>query len=85
MYIIWIMLVFVALCTIRLIKGPSLWDRLLAVNLIFIKVIIIIIVFASLQEIIYLLDFAIIFVLLAFICTFFTARFLLGRAKEGEK
>jgi multisubunit Na+/H+ antiporter MnhF subunit len=31
----------------------------------------------------YLLDFAIVYVLLAFISTFFTARFLLRRAKEG--
>jgi multicomponent Na+:H+ antiporter subunit F len=81
MYILWVMLVFLALCIVRVIKGPSIWDRLLGVNLIYSKIVIIIIVFSSFQETAYLLDLAIIYVLLSFISTFFTARFLLGRAK----
>ena len=85
MYVIWIMLAYLALCVIRVIKGPSIWDRFLGVNLVYTKIVIIIIVFASIHETAYLLDFAIVYVLLAFISTFFTARFLLGRAKGGGK
>ena len=83
MYIIWVMLVFLALCIIRVIRGPSIWDRVLGVNLIYTKIVIIIITFSSIHETAYLLDFAIVYVLLAFISTFFTARFLLGRTKGG--
>jgi len=79
------MLAYLALCVIRVIKGPSIWDRFLGVNLVYTKIVIIIIVFASIHETAYLLDFAIVYVLLAFISTFFTARFLLGRAKGGGK
>ena len=85
MYVLWILLLFCALCIVRVLRGPSIWDRLLGVNLVFTKVVLIIIVFASIHEMAYLLDFAIVCVLLAFISTFFTARFLLGRAKGGEK
>ena len=85
MYITWIMLVFLAMCFIRVIKGPSIWDRLLGVSLIYSKIVIIIIIFASIHEEAYFLDFAIVYVLLAFISTFFIARFLLGRIKGGSK
>jgi len=83
MYILWIMLFFIALCIVIILRGPSLWDRFLGVNIIYTKIIIIIIIYASSHEMAYLLDFAIVYVLLAFISTFFTARFLLRRAKEG--
>ena len=82
--ILWIMLVFMSLYMIRVIRGPSVWDRLLGWNLVSSKIIIIIIIFASIHETAYLLDFAIVYVLLGFISTLFTARFLLGRTKGGE-
>ena len=83
-YILWIMLIFMALYMIRVVRGPSVWDRLLGMNLISSKIIIIIIIFASFHEAAYLLDFAIVYVLLGFISSLFTARFLLGRIRGGE-
>lgn len=83
MYVLWIMFVFIVLCIVIIIRGPSLWDRFLGVNIINTKIIVIIIIYASYHKMAYLLDFAIVYVLLAFISTFFTARFLLRRTKEG--
>ena len=84
MYILWVMLVFLSLYIVRIIKGPSIWDRLLGFNLISTKIVIMIILLASLYETGFLLDFAIAYALLGFICIMFTARFLLWRAKGGK-
>ena len=84
MYLLWIMFVFLSLYIVRIVKGPSIWDRLLGLNLMSTKIVIIIIIFASLNETAYLLDFAIVYALLGFIGIFFTARFLLGRTKGGR-
>ena len=83
MYILWVMLLFLSLYIVRIVKGPSVWDRLLGLNLISTKIVIIIIIFASFHETSYLLDFAIVCVLLGFIGTIFISRFLLGRVKGG--
>ena len=83
MYILWVMLLFLLLYIVRIVKGPSIWDRLLGMNLISTKIVIIIIIFASFQDTAYLLDFAIVYVLLGFIGTIFISRFLLGRVKGG--
>jgi len=64
---------------IRVIIGPSVWDRLLGLNLIASKIIIIIILFAAINEMTFLLDFAIIYALSGFIGTIFIALFLSER------
>lgn len=75
---------------IRVIRGPSVWDRLLGMNLILSKTIIIIIVFATIFETTFLLDFAIIYALSGFIGTIFLALFLSqrnlqkGRGRRGQ-
>ena len=81
MYIIWVLLAYVALYIWLVIKGPSIWDRLLGLNLISIKIILIIAIYASVMELAYLLDFAIVYALLGFISTIFTALFLLQNSK----
>ena len=83
--ILWIMLAFLSLYVVRIIKGPSIWDRLLGLNLISTKIVLIIIIYASLQDTAYLLDFAIAYGILGFIGLMFTARFLLGRITGGKK
>ena len=88
-YILWIVVSFLLFSVARSIKGPSVWDRMLGMNLISTKVIIIIIVFASSQGIAYLLDFAIIYTLTGFIGTIFISSFIAERIKadknrEGE-
>jgi len=82
MYIFWIMFIFLFLYIIRIVLGPSIWDRLLGLNLISTKIIIIIVLYASWQDTSYLLDFAIGYILLGFIGTIFIARFLLGRMRK---
>jgi len=88
MIILWIMFALLAFYLIRVIRGPTVWDRLLGMNLITTKVIVVIIVFASLFDIAFLLDFAIVYSLMGFISTIFIALFLsekkLGR-KRGKK
>ena len=85
MYIILsIMLIYLVLYMIRVVKGPSIWDRLLGLSLISTKVLIIVILFASHRDTAYLLDIAIVCALLGFIGIVFTALFMLDRLK-GEK
>ena len=53
------------------IKGPSIWDRLLGMNLITTKVTLIVVLFASLYDMPFLTDYAVILTLLGFISSFF--------------
>lgn len=57
-------------------KGPSVWDRLLGFNLFSINMIILIILYALIKDIDYLLDLAIIYSLLGFIGIIFISRFI---------
>ena len=81
MFLLWIMFSFLAIYLVLIIKGPSIWDRLLGMNLASAKIMIIIVFFASVFETAYLLDFAIVYALLGFICTIFISRFILERIK----
>lgn len=64
-----------------LVKGPSIWDRLLFLNLFFIFMLLTMIVYALMVEIDYLLDIAIVYALLGFIGIVFTARFIQRKGK----
>ncbi len=52
--------------SIRIIAGPSVWDRLLAFNLVSSKIIMFITLYAWLTQKSYLLDMAIVYALLGF-------------------
>jgi len=84
MYVLWIMSVYLLLFLVRTIIGPSVWDRLLGMCLISTKLTLIIIIYASINNIGYLLDFAIIYILLGFISVIFLAFFILNRSKGGK-
>ena len=84
-YILWVLIAFLFFYFLRVILGPSIWDRLLGMNLISTKIVIIITVFASINKSAYMLDFAIIYSLFGFIGVIFTALYLLERAKQKEK
>jgi len=84
-YFIWILLACVALYIVRVVRGPSTWDRLLGMSLISTKVILIIVVISSINETAYLLDLAIVYALLGFISIIFTALFLLEKIKGGRE
>ena len=83
--ILWIMFVFMAIFAIRAVKGPSVWDRLLGMYIISTKIIIIIIVYASINSTPFLLDFAIIYALSGFIGTIFIALFLSERKRKEKR
>jgi len=67
------------------VKGPSIWDRLLAINLIAVKVTLIIILFASIYESAFLLDAAIIYTLSGFIGTIFIALFFSKKEQKQKQ
>ncbi|WZL81653.1 monovalent cation/H+ antiporter complex subunit F [Vallitaleaceae bacterium 9-2] len=64
-----------------LIKGPSVWDRLLAFNLFSVTMIIVMIIYALMENLDYLLDIAIVYALLGFIGIVFMARFIQRKGK----
>jgi len=84
MYIVLgIMLALLALYLVPTVKGPARWDRLLGMNLVSTKIIVVITLFASIYETTFLLDFAIIYALSGFIGTIFIALFLSRRRKNA--
>lgn len=68
---------------VRVFVGPTIWDRLLGLSLVSAKIVMGIIVFASLLERSFLLDIAIVYSLLGFIGSVLIARFL--ERRKGEQ
>ena len=85
MYVVWILFAYMFLFFIRTVKGPTIWDRLLGMCLISVKVIIIIIALASIYDMAYLLDYAIIYTLFGFISVIFITFFIQDRSKGRNK
>jgi len=67
--------------SIRILIGPTVWDRLLAFNLLSSKLIVIIMMCAIIFEKHYLLDIAITYALLGFVSILFIARFVKDRGR----
>lgn len=61
---------------VRIVIGPTVWDRLLGMGLISSKIIVAIVVFAHMLQRSFLLDVAIIYSLLGFISSVLVARFI---------
>ena len=85
MWIQIIILIYLCVYIIKLIEGPSIWNRLLCMNLITTKIILVIIVFASMHDTGYFLDFAIIYAVCGFIGTIFLAAFMSDRIIADKK
>jgi len=68
-----ILIALTTLSLIRVIIGPTIWDRLLGLNLITSKIIMFLVVLAYVVDKTYILDFAIIYALLGFIGIMFIA------------
>lgn len=66
---------------VRILIGPTVWDRLLGFNLLSSKIIMIIVMCAIIFEKNYLLDIALTYALLGFISTLFIARFIKDKGK----
>ena len=86
--LLWVMLASLVLIFVQLVvRGPSIWDRLLGVSVTSVKVILLIMFYASLNERAYMLDFAIIYAMFGFIGLIFIALFLSkrGKGKKGNR
>jgi len=72
---LYVVIGMVAVVALRVILGPTVWDRLLGLNLISSKVLAAIVLLASLLGEAYLLDIALVYAVLGFIGTVLIARF----------
>lgn len=63
----------------RMIKGPTVWDRLLMFNMLGSKIVMGIVLFALITQQNYMLDVALVYVLFSFISTVLLARFVKER------
>ena len=70
------LIIFSFLSAYRVLIGPTLWDRLLGLNLVTSKLIIIIILMASLRMESFLLDMALVYALLSFIGIIFISIYI---------
>lgn len=84
MYVLWVLMALMILYLIRAVRGPAIWDRLLALNLIATKIIVIVVLFASMDGEAFLLDFALLYSLSSFIGTIFIALFL-SKQRLGKR
>ena len=83
--LMWASLALLVVFFIRVLIGPSIWDRLLGINMISSKIITIIVVFAYIKDSAYLLDIAIIYALFGFISEIFVALFVADREKNRKE
>ena len=87
-YALWIKLAVMVIYVFHALRGPSVWDRLMGMNLVATKAIMAIVVFSSIQDTAYMLDVAILLALFGFIGTIFLALFIskhrLGKIRQGK-
>jgi len=77
-----LLLIFMLLCLIRFILGPTIPDRIVALDTMNTLVVAgMILVGAAYEEVIYI-DIAIIYALLSYISTLYVAKYLEGRPKK---
>lgn len=67
--------------TIRMVLGPTIWDRLLTFNQLSSKIVISIVLLSVITEQIFLLDIAIVYTLFSFVSTVLIARFIKERGE----
>jgi len=79
MYFFFILVAFMLLYVYRSAKGPTIWDRLLGLSLVSSKIILITVLYASINNLTYLLDFAIVYALMGFISIIFVSLFFMER------
>jgi len=72
---------FMMLMLLLIWRGPTIWDRLLGMNMISSKLILCILLFAILTDLPYLIDIAIVYALIGFIGTVFIALFIRQRGR----
>jgi multicomponent Na+:H+ antiporter subunit F len=75
-YAIATLTIFSLLSALRVLIGPTLWDRLLGLNLVTSKLIVIIILIAFIRNESFLLDMALVYALLSFIGIIFISIYI---------
>ncbi|MCT4598549.1 MAG: monovalent cation/H+ antiporter complex subunit F [Vallitalea sp.] len=81
-YYLFIFLILLSIISIVIIiQGPTIWDRLLGLNLFSAKIILLILLYSILLDLPYLLDIALVYTLLGFIGVIFISRFVKGKGK----
>ena len=73
---IWVILVSTSLVLYRIIKGPSTYDRMLGINVIGTKTIVILVLIGYVFERPYFFDIALLYAILNFIATVVIAKYL---------
>jgi multisubunit Na+/H+ antiporter MnhF subunit len=76
-----VLAVFILAVVLRVILGPTIWDRLLGLNMIASKILVAIIILARLLDLTYLLDIALVYAVLGFLGTVLIARFIERRGQ----
>lgn len=71
--ILYLLALYTLLSFYRVLKGPSIWDRLLGLNLVTAKIIMMMILLAVVQKTSMILDTALLYALLSFIGVLFIA------------
>jgi len=80
-YLMFILLLLSLLCLLRVLIGPTIWDRILGFNLFSAIFILIILLYTVTEDQSYLIDVALVYTLLGFISIVFITRFL---QKKGD-
>lgn len=82
---LWIKIAFVAIFALHTIFTKGIWHRLLGINLFGIKIVMVMIAFASMEGITFLLDMAILLTLFDFMATIFVALFIMRLQNSDRK
>ncbi|PKM54043.1 pH regulation protein F [Petrocella atlantisensis] len=80
-YLMYALLLLSLLCLLRVLIGPTIWDRILGFNLFSAIFILIILLYTVTENQSYLIDVALVYTLLGFISIVFITRFL---QKKGD-
>ena len=83
-YFSWVLFVYLVFCIIRVIRGPSAWDRLMGLALVTNKIVLLSLFYASYNELAYLMDFVIVYALLGFVGIIFITLYILKRRQEDN-
>lgn len=80
-YIFGVFIIYGILILLRIILGPTVWDRILGLNLFSAIIIILILLTALIDELSYLVDVAIVYSLLGYVSIIFISRFVERKGK----
>ena len=81
----WILVAYLVIVVLKTIKCPTVWDSFLGFSIVSSKAILILVAFASINDVGYLLDVALIYAMFGILGEIFIILFLGNRLKEGKE